>query len=288
MDFIDQKNKFTPNKESLNFAGMNCHYLRYPLNYFLDAMVNFGIHNIELFATVPHFYIDDIDANSVLTLKNDLERRQLHLVCFSPPQAVYPLNIATREEKTRHRSVAFLKKAINTAHQLACPRMLISPGSGYYNEPQAISWEFCRESLCELADYGRTRNVKLMLEPLTPPTTNLINTSALAAQMISEVNSPHLVAIMDLGVMTGMNETVDSYFAALGDKLEYVHFNDGPGAHLALGDGVFPLKQYADDLKRHHYQGYCSFEFNDRKYFTHPDEAMAGSIQWLKQVGLSD
>jgi protein FrlC len=281
-------NKFIPNGESLNFAGMNCHYLRYPLNFFLDSMVNLGLWKIDLFATVPHFYVEDLDEASILFLKNNLERRKLQLVCFSPPQSVYPLNIATREEKVRKRSIAFLKRAIDTANRLGSARMLISPGSGYYNEDTKIAWGLCRESLCELADYARPKSVKLMLEPLTPPSSNLINTSAQAEQMIAAVNSDNLVGVMDLGVMTSMHETVDSYFASLGEKLEYVHFNDGPGAHLALGDGTFPLKKYADDLKRHGFKGYCSFEFNDRSYFTDPDKAMINSIQWLKKVGLSD
>jgi protein FrlC len=123
---------------------------------------------------------------------------------------------------------------------------------------------------------------------LTPQSTNLINTSADAARMIAAVDSAHLVGMMDFGVMTAMQETVDSYFEELGDKLEYIHFNDGPGMHLALGDGRFPLKKYATDLKRHGYRGYCSFEFNDRRYYNYPDEAMRRSIRWLKQVGLSD
>ncbi|MGD9154872.1 MAG: TIM barrel protein, partial [Bacillota bacterium] len=260
----------------------------YPLNFFLDAMQKFGIGDLELFATVPHFYLDDVDENSLIALKNALKRRNLNLVCFTPPQAVYPLNIAINEVKVRKRSVAFLKKAIDTAATLTCGRMVIGPGSGYYNENKEISLGFCQESLCELADYAGARHVKLMLEPLTPQSTNLINTSADAARMIAAVDSAHLVGMMDFGVMTAMQETVDSYFEELGDKLEYIHFNDGPGMHLALGDGRFPLKKYATDLKRHGYRGYCSFEFNDRRYYNYPDEAMRRSIRWLKQVGLSD
>jgi protein FrlC len=280
--------RFKPHQASFNFAGMNCHYLRYPLEHFLDAMQNLGIKDLELFATVPHFYLDDVDDEAVAALKKGLRRRNLNLICFTTPQAVYPMNIAVNKAKVRKRSVAFLKKAIDIARRLDCDRMVIGPGSGFYNENKEISWSFCRESLCELADYARARQVKLMLEPLTPQSTNLINTSADAARMIAEVASANLTGMMDFGVMTAMNETVDSYFDALGDRLEYVHFNDGPGAHLALGDGRFPLKKYAEDLKRHGYRGYCSFEFNDRQYYLHPDEAMISSIRWLKQAGLSD
>jgi protein FrlC len=279
---------FKPNPSGLNFAGMNCHYLRYPLEYFLDAMQNFGIRDLELFATAPHFYLDDVDDAAVAALKNGLCRRDLNLICFTTPQAVYPMNIAINKEKVRKRSVAFLKKAVDMARRLDCGRMVVGPGSGFYNENKEISWGFCRESLCELAEYSQAKRVRLMLEPLTPQSTNLINTSADAARMIAEVASANLAGMIDFGVMTAMNETVDSYFDALGERLEYVHFNDGPGTHLALGDGRFPLERYAADLKRHGYRGYCSFEFNDRKYYLRPDEAMKSSIRWLKQAGFSD
>jgi hypothetical protein len=50
--------------------------------------------------------------------------------------------------------------------------MAVGPGSGFYNANKEISGGFCRESLCELAEYSQAKQVRLMLEPLTPQSAN--------------------------------------------------------------------------------------------------------------------
>ena len=87
--------------------------------------------------------------------------------------------------------------------------------------------------------------------------------------------------------MNYMGETVDDYFRNLGDDLRYIHFTDGPGAHVALGDGTFPMARYLADIERNGYKGVLSFEINDKRYLLNPDEAMEKNIRWLKEHGLS-
>lgn len=40
-------------------SGMNCHYAHYPLTYFLDAAVEEGLQNVEIWAASPHVHVDD-------------------------------------------------------------------------------------------------------------------------------------------------------------------------------------------------------------------------------------
>ena len=42
-------------------AGMNIHYLFYPLEYFLDAQVRAGIQTIEFWLGTPHFFLSHIE-----------------------------------------------------------------------------------------------------------------------------------------------------------------------------------------------------------------------------------
>ena len=53
--------KYIPEDDKLRLAVMNCHYIKYPLSYFLDSVVHFGFRNIELFGAMPHFFMDDVD-----------------------------------------------------------------------------------------------------------------------------------------------------------------------------------------------------------------------------------
>ena len=40
---------------------MNCHYIKFPLDCFLDVAAASGFQEVELFSAMPHFYLDDVD-----------------------------------------------------------------------------------------------------------------------------------------------------------------------------------------------------------------------------------
>lgn len=279
--------RYVPLEGPFRLAVMNCHYIRFPLTYFLDAAVRFGFQNIELFGAMPHFFMDDVDDVLVDQVVSACRERGLRVVSMCPAQGAYPMNIAIDEPQIRRRTVAMLKKALRIAGKLGCATMLVSPGFGYYNQDRSISWAHSLRSLEVLAQTAEESGVVIILEPLTPATANLVNTSAQAAQMIREVGSPFVKSMMDLGVMNYMGETVDSYFQNLGGDLRYIHFTDGPGAHVALGDGTFPMAQYWEDIRRNGYAGVLSFEINDRRYLLDPDAALQKNVAWLKANGYS-
>ncbi len=262
---------------------MNCPYIYYSIEYFLNSMKHFGISRIELFGAMPHFYIMDVDDTLILRVKNACAERGIRIVSFTPAQGAYPVSISSDEEPVRRRSVIMAKRSLETAAKLDVPTMLISPGYGYQNTAFDMRWGICRESLLELAEYAEQVGVMLMIEPLTPGTSNIINTSKQSAKMVREVNSPYLKSIMDIGVMNYMNESVDSYFDNLGSNLVYIHFTDGPGMHVAIGDGMFPMDYYLERIIACGYQGTLSFEINDKRYLQDPNAATQRNVDWVKE-----
>lgn len=279
---------YIPNSNGFSLAIMNCHYIRYPLSRFFDAMVKYGFSDVELFGAIPHFYMEDVDDALIDQVLDECRAKGLRLVSLTPAQGAYPVSIAIREEAVRRRSIRHLKKSIEAAEKMGITTMLVSSGFGYQDDNPDIAWGLSRESLTELAEYGGQHGVTLMLEPLTRQTSNVVNTSAQAARMLREVNSPHLKAIMDIGVMTALGESVAEYFQNLGEHLIYIHFTDGPGAHVALGDGSFPMERHAQEIRRAGYTGRLSLEINDRRYLLEPERAMEQTVRWLKDHGYSD
>ena len=274
-------------RRRIEFSIMNCHYMRYPLIFFLDSAKRYGFSRIELFGGIPHFYLDDVDDKDITDLREALSSRGLSISCFTPAQAAYPLSISYSSEKLRLRTIQLLKKGIRTAYLLGAATMLVSPGNGYLTETHDKVWGICRDSLIELGEIAEHYGIILLLEPLTSMSSNVINTSIKAAQMIREVGSRHVKSMMDIGVMNYMGETVDEYFGNLGDNLVHIHFTDGPGAHLALGDGVFPIRAYANDIMKHDYRGLWSFEINDKRYLNNPEFATEQNIRWLQENELA-
>ena len=48
------------------------------------------------------------------------------------------------------------------------------------------------------------------------------------------------------------------------------------------------MAEYADQIRRRGYQGFWSFEINDKRYLDHPDAATLQNVNWLKQNGFSN
>ncbi len=276
-----------PAGSPFRLSMMNCHYIKFPLIYFLDAMTAFGFQEIELFGAMPHFFLDDVTDSLAERTAAACRERGLAISSFCPAQGAYPMNIAIDEEPIRRRTVAMLKKGLKIAARLGCETMLVSPGFGYQNQDKSVSWKHSRASLEELGAAAQEAGVVITIEPLTPATANLVNTSADAARMLREVNSPFVKSMLDIGVMNYMGETVEEYFDHLGDSIRHIHFTDGPGVHVALGDGSFPMAQYLQSIRSSGYRGILSFEINDRRYFLDPDSATRKNILWLKENGLS-
>ena len=146
--------------------------------------------------------------------------------------------------------------------------------------PREEAWKHCRDSMQQLAAYCDRKKITLFLEELKVTTSNTIITSADLARMLREIDSPWVVGMVDMDQMTYAGETVDDYFGNLGEKLQHVHFNDR--GHTVPGDADFPMKEYYDAIVAHNYQGTCSFEICDRRYYCDPDKAIDDIVAWLR------
>lgn len=50
-------------------AAANYHYKRYSMEYFLDSVARLGFHNIELWASGPHFHLDYFTYQDIKKIK---------------------------------------------------------------------------------------------------------------------------------------------------------------------------------------------------------------------------
>ncbi len=263
-------------------VGMNFNYAQYSFNYFLDSMKRLGISNIELWGASPHFYLNDLKLSDIKEIKKEIVTRRLKVICFTPEQCVYPINLAAKESVIRERSIKYFKKSLEACCKLESPLLLVTPGWGYRNEPINEAWLRCKESLSYLAIKAEKKGIKLVLEPLTPQESNLINTASSLKKMITEVNSPYLKGMIDTIPMALTGEGLEDYLKEFGEDIIHMHFIDGsPKGHLAWGDGVLPLEEYLEDIVKYQYSGYLTLEITDRSYFLEPELAIRKSIKHI-------
>ncbi len=263
-------------------ASMNLHYKYFPWEYFLDAAVRNGLNRIELWAAAPHLLVDDAGRADVRRITADLRSRGLSLICFTPEQCVYPVNIAAGEKRLRDRSIRYFEKSIDLAADLGCPLVLVTSGLGYFSQPPGEAWQRSRDALAHLARRAQRSGIVLALEPLRTDESNLVNSLPTLQRMLLEVSAPALKGMIDTIPMALAGETIADYHAALGSELVHIHFIDGrPRGHLAWGDGVLPLGQYVSTLEEMNYRGSLTLEITDSSYILDPAAADARSLKTL-------
>lgn len=269
-------------------ANMNFHYHRYPFDYFLDSTVRLGLEAIELWAGAPHLYVEDTNSQEVASLHREIKRRDLNLVCFTPEQCIYPINLSAQNDTLRTRSIQYFQKSLQVANSLECPMLLVTAGYGFFNEPQEDAWKRARESLEKLCRYAEEAGIVLVLEPLSPFGSKVITNLNSLKRMITEVRSPQLKAMLDTIPMALAGDTIEGYASVLGSDLAHIHFLDGDGktsAHLAWGEGCFPLEAFKRSLEENRYEGYLSLEIIGPQYNQEPEQATKASLQRLELAG---
>lgn len=271
-----------PKIKRSQIAGMNIHYKYFPLSYFLDSIAKLGMESVELWGASPHFDAEDQTFSMVRGVKKEIQSRGLKLVCFTPEQCLYPVNIAAKEKYIRDRSMKYFIRSMEAAAELEAPKMLVTSGWGYLNEPIDEPWNYARESLCVLADEAKRLGLMLALEPLRTDESNLVNSLKTLQKMLSEVNSSHLKGMIDTIPMALNQEEIKDYFEALGSDMIHIHFIDGkPRGHLAWGDGVLPLERYLEQINHYQYDGNLTLEITDGSYYMDPVQADKKSLEKL-------
>ena len=264
------------------FSMGSFHYMRYPFTLFLNTAVKLGFENVELWAAAPHLDIDTMNSSDWKVVERELSLRGLKPVCITPEQCTYPINVAAYETPLRFRSIRYFKKAIDIAIFLKSSYVLVTAGCGYFNQPVGEAWKRSIDSIAEIAEYARSNGIKLLYETLTPYSSNIVNTPQQLTKMIKALPE-NVSGVVDIGQIAFMKQNLEDYITLLGDKLAHVHLHDfGQSIHMALGDGILPIKDYITKLERNGYKGFYSFECNDLRYRQNPQYADEQNVQWLR------
>ena len=263
-----------PSIERRQVAGMNIHYLNYSLDYFLDAQARLGFETIELWAGVPHVWIDHLDFYDADVIRRKIRDHHLTLCCLTPENCLYPYQVAAKEPDHIARSFAYFRNGLRMAAELGSPLMEINSGWGYLNESREEGLKRSAEMLARLAEEAGRLGVTLVMESLRPEESRLVTNLTQTREMLALVNSPHLKPMADLCAVSVAGETLTDWFKAFGSDLIHMHFIDGdPYGHYIWGDGHHHLGREIEVLNRFGYQGCLGQEITDGRYYDDPVRA---------------
>lgn len=265
-------------------AGMNQHYKKFSIDYFLDSQQRAGIESIELWCGGPHFSIDSVRYEDCKALKKKALKRNLEIVSLTIPSCSYQYQYASQEEYHFRKSFLYFSNGIKATAEFGARIMTINSGWGYFNDSLDIAWNRSKEMISRLADIAKQEGVMLAMESLRADESNIVNSLYSAKQMYDEVNHPNLKIMVDTIASGAAGETLQDWFDTFGKDLIHFHFLDGdPYVHNIWGDGNEPLEKQLQCLNDNNYSGYLVQEIADDKYFEDPALADLRNMQVLER-----
>lgn len=263
-------------------AVMNIHYQFYPLEHFFDTVKNLGIGKVDLWAGYPHFLIDKTWRQNAEKIRQMADDRELEIICCTPEQVRYPLNLAATDETVRNRTVEYLKYGVESASVLGAGMVQVVPGYGWYDADKKPAWHMLVRSLKELCGYAEKRGITILLEPLQIIESNLVNDRFDAKRLIEDVDSCRLKIVVDTTHMSLRGETLEEYFKLLKGEIGHIHLNESD--QVPWGEGSLDLKEFLDTLEQYQYKGLCTLEICSLPHYVDADRSLSDSLNHVRTV----
>lgn len=263
---------------------MNMNYLFYTLEYFLDAAVDMGVQNINLWAANPHAHLDEASDADYRRIAAKLRERDLKCFCVCPEQVVYPFNIAAEDPRIRRRSIAAMIRAIDLCEIVGSPLLHVCPGWGFYDRADGlkIAWDNARDAMREIGLAAQERGVALALEPLQIVESNLVGDIPSAQRMLDEVDLPNMKLLVDTCHMAVKGEDLDDYFRAFGKDIVHIHLNES--SQVPWGYGDLPLEKYIAQLEANDFSGTITLEICSRKFYIDPNPGVRKGVEAVRRA----
>ncbi|WP_285825413.1 fructoselysine 3-epimerase [Schaedlerella arabinosiphila] len=238
-------------------------YQRNPLEHCFQDARRFGYDFIELWGGRPHAYAPDLKAGEIEDVKRLIEQYEMPVLGYTPEHNAYPYNFMIGSELQRRDAVAYLKLCLDMAKELGADYMLVSPAHAGYQADYEEIWSRMEKTIRELGEHAEKKEVKLVVETLTPYESNAFKSANDAAELFKRIDSPYVVGMCDLVPPYVQHESIMAYLDKLGDKMYHFHIIDGEqgtDSHIVPGEGSIPLKELFMELKEAGYQGTATLE----------------------------
>lgn len=275
------------NLSSDNLCGSNFGYGKFSLETCLNDVAALGMKKFEMWGWAPHFHVDHVGDAEIASLKRNLTSREIELVCYTPEQMVYPVNVASADANLRKASIEFFKRAARICADMECPILFVTCGWGYYEEATGEAWNRSIEAVKEIVDYAQSLGVLCITESLQPQETNLVLTARDVKKYLDDIGSPNLKTALDTGAMAIQGEEPEEHFELYGHTIIHCHFVDAvprKASHMIWGDGELPMEKYLQYMDDQDYTGLLTLEMNPGRYGMHPTSGLKKSTQRLREV----
>jgi sugar phosphate isomerase/epimerase len=258
---------FKENKktEKLAFSTLGCPDWR--LKQIVDCLVENGYKGFEIrglagemdLPKCPEFNKTNLPASLRLIKDNDIKIINLGSSA----------NLHFAQEDKRKSNLDDAKRFIDLAEQLECPFVRVFPDDLPPDQTVEQTLDLIISGLITLGEYAKGSNVSILLE-----SHGKVVYKDMLLKIMAGANHPKIGLIWDFfNMWVVTKESPKEVFDTLGKYIKHVHIKDanlldGKPAYCLIGQGVAPLREAMDSLKRANYKGYYSFEW-EKKW--HPE-----------------
>jgi sugar phosphate isomerase/epimerase len=179
------------------------------------------------------------------------------------------VNLHFAQEDKRKSNLDDAKRFIDLAEQLECPFVRVFPDDLPPDQSVEQTLDLIISGLVTLGEYAKGSNVTILLE-----SHGKVVYKDMLLKIMAGANHPKVGLIWDFfNMWVVTKESPKEVFDTLGKFIKHVHIKDanlvdGKPAYCLIGQGVAPLREAMDSLKRANYKGYYSFEW-EKKW--HPE-----------------
>ncbi len=261
-------------------AVMNIHYLFFPLEHFFKTMQALDVNKVDLWSGYPHFFVDEKYLEKARQIKRMSKDYSLDIVCFTPEQVRYPINMAALDKETKERTRNYLLRCLDAAAELESPMMQVVPGFGYYDGDKTPAFSCMCESLGILTDRAKELGITITLEPLQIIESNLVGSAEDAKRALQVVGADNLKIVVDTCHMAVKGESLQHYFDLLGDDIGHIHLNESD--QVPWGQGNLPLWEYVNTLSNNDYKKLFTLEICSPIHHVDADKSVSDNIVYIR------
>ncbi len=247
-----------------------------------QLMAEAGYQGVELAPICFAPSVDQIDASMRATIRRaahaaGLEIVGLHMLLWGRDD----LHVAHPDSEVRRRTADYLVQLVEFAEVVGAPLMVFgSPKQRSTIPPltpqQALAlWlDTLQSALRRCEPLG----VQILLEPLPPSETDVLNTLAEAVAVLDEVRHPCLGTLLDVKCALSETDDVPALIRRYAPYLKHVHLNDKD--MRAPGFGPTDFTPILQALREVGYTDWCSIEPLD--YAPDAERVARESIRYLQ------
>lgn len=158
-------------------------------------------------------------------------------------------NIASLDQEIKSRCLDYVKACIDVTRELGGKQVLMDAGEREIDVPFEESWKSSKEFIKTCSEYAKSKDVIITLE-LEPCMYSIVRDIPTMFKMLTEINSPYVLANIDVGHLTITRESPED-LKQLKGLIIHAHISDNDGrihANEIIGTGATPVDRYLSSL----------------------------------------